>query len=329
MSSSPRTAPIVRWDVAVVDGKRVEYMECGAGDPLVFLHGWGLTPRTYGAAITGLTSAGVRLISPCLPGFGGSSALPLGAMTMADYAARVAGLLEVIGIDRPSFVMGHSFGGGVALRLASDRPDLVRSLTLINSVGGSPAPPTDAPPTGRFVAMTSRPWWRWALALVAEADPRYALQLRPADLRRLVSGVVRDFVPNALRRPLPMVRSALLALEADLAVEAQSLIDGGLPVLFVWGDRDRLITPGAFSAIQGEMSPEIVRGRHGWLLTSPEEFTALLRNALVVHAMLERQRRGQAVSLPAGMSLADFIPAERRHRSRSGSPADRRTAPPA
>jgi hypothetical protein len=52
------------------------------------------------------------------------------------------------------------------------------------------------------------------------------------------------------------------------------------------------------------------------LLTEPEEFATLLRNALVVHTMLERSRRGQAVVLPKGASLADLIPPERRSATR-------------
>ena len=39
-------------------------------------------------------------------------------------------------------------------------------------------------------------------------------------------------------------------------------------------------------------------GRHGWLLTEPEQFATLLRNALAVHAMLERTQRGQSMVLP-------------------------------
>ena len=92
---------------------------------------------------------------------------------------------------------------------------------------------------------------------------------------------------------------------------------GGLPVLFVWGDADRLIAPGELGSVTGNLPAEVVRGRHAWLLTQPEEFAALLRNALVVHAMLERKRRGQAVFLPPGAVLADLLPHERRAASRT------------
>jgi hypothetical protein len=69
----------------------------------------------------------------------------------------------------------------------------------------------------------------------------------------------------------------------------------------------------------------VIGGRHGWLLTEPEEFATLLRNALVVHAMLERKQRGQALVLPKGASLADLIPAERRAATRR---PEQRTARP-
>ena len=308
-----RTAP--RWRCLDVDGDRMEYLEIGEGDPLVFLHGWGLTPRSYGTAITGLVSAGVRVIAPSLPGFGGSAPL-LGDVTMPAYATRVAGLLDRLGLDRPVFLMGHSLGGGIALQLAHDRPDLVRSLTLLNTVGGSPGPDAESPAPRRFAALTSRPWWQWALAVAVEVDPRNIRQLRPTGIRRLLVGLTRDFVPNAVRRPGPMVRSARLALGANLVQHAQGLVDGGLPVLFIWSDRDRLVTPGALASIAASLPPETVRGRHAWLLTSPDDFAELLRNALVVHAMLERRRRGQVTTPPDGQPLARFIPHERRRRAR-------------
>ena len=84
----------------------------------------------------------------------------------------------------------------------------------------------------------------------------------------------------------------------------------------VWGDDDRIIAQGTLAQVVGSLPTEVVRGHHSWLLTEPEEFSTLLRNALVVHAMLERRQRGQAVVLPAGVSLVDLIPHERRSTTR-------------
>jgi pimeloyl-ACP methyl ester carboxylesterase len=299
-----RVVPPTEWHTTEVEGARVRWLEAGEGDPLLFLHGWGMSPRAYARAVTPLCRAGIRVIAPALPGFGGSTAPALRHVSLDEYASRVAAFADVLDLGRPAFVMGHSLGGGVAIRLASTRPDLVRSLTLLNSVGGAP---------GVRTGMTSRPWWQWAVGAFAEADPRLLFSSR-----QVVYDVVRDFVPNIARRPVTAALTAYLALSADLADDAQRLVDDGLPVLFVWGDRDRLITPGAFAEIA--VSPEIVKGRHGWLLTAPDEFAQLLHNALVVHAMLERSRRGQRPEPPDEGAL---FPPERRHRARRGDTGTR------
>ncbi len=284
-----------------VDDAVVRLMEVGdpTADPLLFLHGWGLTPRCYADGMARLTGAGVRVIAPCLPGFGGSDGPALTGVDLPAYARRVGRLLDVLGLEHPVFVAGHSFGGGVALQLATDRPERVRSLTLVNSVGGAPS---------RRTGLADASWWRWAAGAVTELSPRHVARAAPA--------MLRDFLPNAVRKPVTMALTARLALSASLAGQAQALVARGMPVLFVWGDADRLIAPGELGAVAGSLPAEVVRGRHGWLLTEPEEFAALLRNALVVHAMLERRRRGQAVVLPEGQSLADLIPRERRGTTR-------------
>jgi pimeloyl-ACP methyl ester carboxylesterase len=285
-----RAVPPVAWRTTTVDGARVRWLEAGEGDPLVFLHGWGLTPRVYARALTPLTRAGLRVLAP---------ELPPSAMSLDDYALRVAALIDALAFERPVFVMGHSLGGGVAIRLAIRRPDLVRSLTLVNSVGGAP---------GRS-GMAERSWLRWAVGALGEAHP--TLLLRTPSV---AFGVVRDFLPTVARNPLGALTSAYRAVFADLAEDARWLVDCGLPVLFVWGDRDRLVTPGAFGEIATEMTPEVVAGRHGWLLTEPDEFAALLHNALVVHAMLERSRRGQRATGP--FREGELFPPERRHAAR-------------
>ena len=305
----PQALPRPRWRTISVDGRTVEYAEVGTGDPLLFLHGWGLTPRAYLPAVTRLCRAGVRVIAPSLPGFGRSAAAPHSERTIGGYA-RIAGrFLDELAIEKPVFVMGHSFGGGIAIQLATDRPDLVRSLTLVNSVGGAPGRPRLRNQQG----MESRAWWQWAVGAMAEVSPREIARLGPRSLLSLGLDVARDLAPNLARHPVTALRTALVALGADLAGSAQSLVDSGLPVLFIWGDHDKLIAPGAFADIVNEVSPEIVQGRHGWLLTAPDEFAQLLQNALVVHALLERSRRGMPMVVEP---TADLFPPERRRRAR-------------
>ena len=76
------------WRDVTVDGAKVRVMEAGDGDPLLFLHGWGLSPRSYQDGVTRLTRAGVRVIAPALPGFGGSDGPPLRAIDLPAYADR-------------------------------------------------------------------------------------------------------------------------------------------------------------------------------------------------------------------------------------------------
>jgi pimeloyl-ACP methyl ester carboxylesterase len=296
-----RAVPAVAWHTSRIGGTRVRWLEAGEGDPLLFLHGWGLSPRAYVRPLTPLTRAGIRILAPELRG-----------CSLDESADLAAEFLDTLDVEHPSFVMGHSLGGGVAIRLASRRPDLVRSLTLLNSVGGAPGPGS---------AMTARPWWQWAVGALAEAHPRTIVESGVRATVDVVTGVVRDAVPALVRHPVSSALSAYAALSADLSDEARGLVDDGLPVLFVWGDRDRLITPGAFAEIETAMSPEVVAGRHGWLLTAPDEFATLLHNALVVHAMLERSRRGQRVTGP--FRDADLFPSERRHRARRGDTGTR------
>ena len=297
------------WRTVDVDGAAMRVMEAGSGDPLLFLHGWGLTPRAYADGVTRLVGAGVRVIAPALPGFGGSDGPPLRKVDLPAYGRRIGRLLDVLEVEHPVFVAGHSFGGGVAIQLAVERPERVRALTLVNSVGGAP---------GRGSGLEDSSWVGWALGTVGELSPRTLLHAVPS--------MARDFVPNVLRRPLTLALTARLALTASLAEQAQALVASGMPVLFIWGDDDRIIAPGALAHVVSDLPAEVVRGRHGWLLTEPEEFATLMRNALVVHAMLERKQRGQSLVLPPGTSLADLIPPERRSASRVPPVTPRRRA---
>lgn len=101
---------------------------------LVLLHGWGGQWRSWFPVIEGLKSH-VTLIVPDLPGFGET---PLEqVMSLDDYAHEVEVLLSVLKIKK-IVLIGHSFGGAVAMKIASRRPELVQKLILVDTSGIRP-----------------------------------------------------------------------------------------------------------------------------------------------------------------------------------------------
>ena len=104
-----------------VDGRPASYGVAGDGPPIVFLHGWGLSHRTYRHGLERLVGHGVRVLAPALPGFAGTAPLPDGSFTLQGYAEWVAAFLDEYGVDEPVTLIGHSLGGGVALH-AGQRP---------------------------------------------------------------------------------------------------------------------------------------------------------------------------------------------------------------
>jgi pimeloyl-ACP methyl ester carboxylesterase len=86
------------------------------------LHGWARSGADFDAVLDGLDAVALDL-----PGFGATPEPPE-PWTSARYAEAVAGALPEIG--RPLVVIGHSFGGRVALHLAARWPDLVAGLVL-------------------------------------------------------------------------------------------------------------------------------------------------------------------------------------------------------
>lgn len=89
------------------------------------LHGWGRTGADFARVLEGTDGLAVHL-----PGFGHTPAPPE-PWGSADYAAHLSRAIDDSRVERgPYVVVGHSFGGRVAVRLAAQRPDLVSALVL-------------------------------------------------------------------------------------------------------------------------------------------------------------------------------------------------------
>lgn len=133
-SACPPTGVSVRGEFVDVDGARLYYYAAGtrgAGDPVVFLHGFPTSGHLW-ADVIGQMPAGHRLVVVDLLGYGRSDPPAGRALTLRAHAARVVGLLDALGITT-ACVVGHELGGGVAQSLALDWPSRVSRLALIAS----------------------------------------------------------------------------------------------------------------------------------------------------------------------------------------------------
>lgn len=266
-----------------VEGRAAGYSDAGEGLPVVFLHGWALGQHTYRDVIEAIAAQGCRVIAPSMPGFGGTPELPGSQFSLRGYAQWVADLLDVIGVDEPAMVVGHSFGGGVATRFAHDHRTRVRGLVLVNSIGGS------SWRSGRTLrSITERPLWDWGLHFPGDVWPvRQATRVLPV--------VAEDLLPNLLRNPRAVVKVANLARRADLRGELEALRDSGLPVTILWGIRDGIIPRESFEAmcVASGVEGTVVDGSHSWLLADPAQFGEIITNDVKV-AQAARELEQQA-----------------------------------
>ncbi|MEM9056389.1 MAG: alpha/beta hydrolase [Pseudomonadota bacterium] len=116
---------------ATVNKVRLHYLDEGAGEPLVILHGLGSSSEDWREPCARFTGR-YRVVVPDLRGFGLSDRPP-GPYSVAQFAGDVRALLAQLGIDR-CHLLGFSMGGAVAFQLALDDPSTVRSLLIVNSL---------------------------------------------------------------------------------------------------------------------------------------------------------------------------------------------------
>jgi len=114
-----------------VHGARVEFFDRGAGEPVVLLHCSASSNEQWRALAERLVGS-YRVLAPDFYGCGASDRWRGGAFSLANEAEIVYALLRRAGSR--AHIVGHSYGGAVALQVALRRGAAVRSLTLIEPV---------------------------------------------------------------------------------------------------------------------------------------------------------------------------------------------------
>lgn len=247
-----------------VDGVRLHYLDQGQGEPLVLLHGNGITASDVEASgLLPRAAEQYRVIAFDRPGFGYSERPRTTLWTPQAQARLLLKALDRLGIERP-VVLGHSWGTLVALAMGLQAPQSVRGLVLISGYY-YPSPRLD-------VAVLAQP----AIPLIGDlmrytVAPLVSRLLWPLLTKRIFSPAA---VPENFKR-LPkwmMLRpSQLRASAAESALMIPSAIalykrypELAMPVQVIAGDGDRLIDPAHHAVRLNQALPaSTIKMEHG------------------------------------------------------------------
>lgn len=117
-----------------IDNLFINYRIVGKGKTVLLLHGWGHDSSHWEKVMQFIAQQGFLVIAPDLPGFGKSQTLdyPWTLENYKDFILHFAKALELKDI----FLLGHSFGGRIAILLASEKNDLnIEGLILCAAAG--------------------------------------------------------------------------------------------------------------------------------------------------------------------------------------------------
>ena len=123
-------------DIVEIDGTRTHVLDIGKGPVVVLLHGASGNLRDFTFSLTDRLEDRYRIIAVDRPGLGYSDPLSPQGDSPQGQARHLAKVLDAKGIDR-ALIVGHSFGGAVAMAWALERPDQVAGVVTL---GGAVMP---------------------------------------------------------------------------------------------------------------------------------------------------------------------------------------------
>jgi len=216
--------------VEVQPGIQVFAQDLGHGDPVVLIPGFGMTHQAWDRQVRVLTEAGLRVVAVDQRGHGRSDK-PLDGYDVDRLAQDLLGVLDVRGLDSCALV-GWSFGGQVAFRVAATRPERVTKLVLVGS-NAVRASRSDDFPFGREPGPTV------AAMVEMETADRFAARRTTihSGFAAEPDGALLDWMTS---QSLAMPSWAAVAcyhsmLETDLTADLEAV---KIPVLQVIGEAD-------------------------------------------------------------------------------------------
>lgn len=271
------------------DGLALHYLDEGRGAPVIMVHGnpsWSFLWRKVIAAL----APDFRCLAPDHLGLGWSSrpTEEQYGFRLADRVQDLAALVEHWGLDRPAHLLVHDWGGPIGLTWAAAHPELVASLTILNTGTRVPdgyrlplrlAAFKTFAPLGAFLAHRFN-LFAWGTAVFGVAG-----ELSPEAERGFLAPYLKAEDRLALAKFVEDIPLSRLHPSFDLLAETDRRLSGALadkPLTLVWGLRDFVFTRSVFLDWR-QRFPEapflaLPEAGHYLLEDEPARITAHIRN---------------------------------------------------
>ncbi len=225
-----------------IHGHERAFVKMGQGPALLLLHGLGCDHTTWSPAIHELARH-FTVIAPDLLGHG-ASAKPRADYSLGGYANGMRDLLTVLNIDKVT-VIGHSFGGGIAMQFAYQFPERTERMILV-APGGLGAEVTP------FIRLITLPGFHQAMGVATLPGVRH---VGKAGLRALsrtglpaardlgeVAEIYESFKDPRARAAIRHVVRAVVDMRGQIVTMVdRAYLTQAMPMLVVWGSDDLVI----------------------------------------------------------------------------------------
>jgi pimeloyl-ACP methyl ester carboxylesterase len=277
---SAREADQIATERVHLHGQEVAYRRAGDGPVLLLLHGIASSSEAWLPTME-LLRHRFTVLAPDLFGHG-QSAKPRSDYSLGNHAAGLRDLLQILGLEGATLI-GHSFGGGVAMQFAYQFPERCERLVLVDAGG-----------LGREV--------NWMLRLVTLPGAEYVMPaIFSAPVRDLGESIIsfletwgfrnaraseawRSFAsltePGSRQAFVRTMRAVIDPGGQSVSAKDRLYLVMNLPTLIIWGDKDKIIPVAhayeAHEAIPGSRL-EILEGvGHVPQLEEPRRFVEIL-----------------------------------------------------
>lgn len=240
-----------------INDLEVNFKIGGEGMPLLILHGWGGSSDSWLKVQEILSLRGVEVICPDLPGFG-KSQMPIAIWGTENYADFILNFAKAVGLER-FFLLGHSFGGGVAARFAAQFPEKIESLILCGSAIVRKRKLTFRQKSARFLAKIGRVFAKLSFA------KRLIYRIAGSRDYFEAQGIMKEVFKKITAEDLTSFSASIKT-----------------PTLIIWGQNDKVL-PVNDAFLLNKMIPdseiEIIPGaKHGPQFTHPERLSEIILN---------------------------------------------------